>query len=230
MKIYCGMLLLVIFVVAWMVGRTESDVFTSMTVMENVLSCEQKMLREVKTYLKAEEGKITQMKEFVENLEQSVGKMSTVRDVRRYLGNPVNSYLMLKRMSKGWKRMENMVEKDFAEDLTREIEQLKPILPNENDQMGAMEAIFRLQATYLLKSGSLARGVIDGVPNHWSHQLTMDDILTLGQRAYQKKKWSIAADWMETALDVYNGDDYNGESINETQVIDDFALKVFTLN
>ena len=51
------------------------EVFTSMAAMEQVLSWEKKMLREVNTYVKTEEEKIAQMKEFVGKLEKSVGKV-----------------------------------------------------------------------------------------------------------------------------------------------------------
>ena len=79
--------------------------------------------------------------------------------------------------------MKHMVENDFEEDFNRGTEQRKPILPNENDQTGPMDGIFRLYKQRIFSNQIFwHQGVI---LNHWSHQLKIEDILTLGQRAFR---------------------------------------------
>ena len=92
--------------------------------------------------------------------------------------------------------------------------ELRPHLPTSEDHKGVMDAIFRLQDTYKLKSSSLARGVIDGVPNS-KHSLRVEDIFDLGKHAFDKKDFPLAVQWLTAARDVSN--QKQNQKQNQTQ-------------
>lgn len=87
------------------------------------------------------------------------------RNIQQYLSNPINAYLLVKRLTTDWKRIEELITEDvgktFVANITNSRSDLK--FPTDEDLNGAAVALMRLQDTYKLETAQVARGVLNGV-------------------------------------------------------------------
>lgn len=87
------------------------------------------------------------------------------RNIQQYLSNPINAYLLVKRLTTDWKRVEELITEDvgkaFVANITISRSDLK--FPTDEDLNGAAVALMRLQDTYKLDTSQVARGVLNGV-------------------------------------------------------------------
>lgn len=87
------------------------------------------------------------------------------RNIQQYLSNPINAYLLVKRLTTDWKRVEELITQDvgksFVTNITSSRSDLK--FPTDEDLNGAAVALMRLQDTYKLETAQVARGVLNGV-------------------------------------------------------------------
>ena len=90
------------------------EVFTSMANMENLAHTEQYLLTSFKSYLKAEELKLVTLKKFMARVEDA-HKNVNISDISHYLGNPINTFLMLRRLSIEWNDIEKLLTHDTQE-------------------------------------------------------------------------------------------------------------------
>ena len=109
--------------------------------------------------LKVEEDRIIKVKQYIEAYEevQNLAK----NDVDKYIGNPLNSYLLIKRLTSDWKEVKNLMSSKVTEDsfanMTDSYE--RPLKwPSEDDLSGAAIALTRLQDTYNLSPSDMSQG------------------------------------------------------------------------
>lgn len=109
------------------------------------------------------------------------------------MSNPINAYLLTKRLTTDWRQVENLMEHDvgtgksraqtavptitnpccclrlvclhFPIDFLQNITQYRNVLkfPSDEDLNGAAVALLRLQDTYQLDTSSVARGKLNGI-------------------------------------------------------------------
>lgn len=204
----------------------HAEIFTSMADMENMVLLEKKMIIELERYIEVEEKKLSKVKTFLSSINEVLKPMNSTDDIAKYLGNPVNSYLMLKRFNVNWKHLEKILEIDGAENLNNVFETLQPYLPTPEDHEGAMDALFRLQTTYLLQSKSLAEGHIPGLSNSNGQTLDIQDIFDLGSHAYKKEQWAHAIQWFSTALERLKENTVTA-TIDRSTILDHLAYALF---
>lgn len=81
------------------------------------------------------------------------------------MSNPINAYLLVKRLTTDWKRIEELITEDvgkaFVANITTSRNDLK--FPTDEDLNGAAVALMRLQDTYKLDTAHVANGVLNGV-------------------------------------------------------------------
>ena len=90
------------------------EVFTSTANMENLAYTEQYLFSSFKKFVSAEEQKLMALKKFMARVEDA-HKNINMSDVGKYLGNPINTYLMLRRLSIEWLDMEKLLTHDAQE-------------------------------------------------------------------------------------------------------------------
>ena len=202
------------------------EVFTSMADMEQMVETEKQMLEVLKDYIEAEDKKLVAVKSFLSDVNGVLGSVNATEDVGKYLGNPVNSYLMLKRFNVDWKNLEKTLEEDYAERLNSVFESLRPFFPTVEDHEGAMDAIFRLQETYNLGADSLAKGEIPGVSQLKAVPLSLQDMFDLGTYAYKTRKWEYAIQWFQESIDRMGNRLVVG-NIEKTLLVDYLAFSLF---
>jgi len=214
------------FTCAIMIISSHGEIFTSMADMEQMVKTEKQMLEVLKDYIDAEEEKLVAIKSFLTDVDGVLGGVNATEDVGKYLGNPVNSYLMLKRFNVEWKNLEKTLEEDLSERLNHVFETLRPFFPTVEDHEGAMDALFRLQQTYNLGADQLAQGVIPGVAKLKAIPLSLQDMFELGAYAYKTRNWVFAIQWFQTAI-AKMGERKVVGSIEKTLLIDYLAFSLF---
>eukprot|EP00118_Oscarella_pearsei_P022724 m.265699 g.265699 ORF g.265699 m.265699 type:complete len:191 (+) comp40493_c2_seq1:122-694(+) len=86
---------------------SNSELFTALVHMENLVSTEHDLATSLQRYLAAEEERLNRIK----TLAHSVTNISdaATEDVSKYLGHPVNAYRLLRRFVSDWKEVEDLL-------------------------------------------------------------------------------------------------------------------------
>ena len=94
----------------------STDVFTSTADMESLALTERGLTFALHKYLETEQNRLTALKQFLSRAQTSIQQVNKT-SAGEFVGNPINSYLLLKRFWVDWKNMEELVTKDFSEGL-----------------------------------------------------------------------------------------------------------------
>nr|CAD7202878.1 unnamed protein product [Timema douglasi] len=157
-----------------MVSRVNSEVYTALVEMEELLETEAVLMRTLEDYITAQEDRLNQLR--------SAGCPD------RVLVGLAECWLSLP--SAGWSDRVLVgltwcwlawPSAGFAENLTRYHQILK--FPSDEDLNGAAVALMRLQDTYKLDTSSVARGELNGI--QYSSELTGAEWHSIQHRAYR---------------------------------------------
>ncbi|XP_049537788.1 prolyl 4-hydroxylase subunit alpha-1 isoform X2 [Anopheles darlingi] len=175
------------------------ELFTALADMEELLETEAVLIANLDNYVQAQEEKLLQLRRKVQEYRRE--HTEAARDVSAYLSNPVNAFLLTKRLTTDWRYVENLmtyeVGKEFLENVTSYRSVLK--FPSDEDLNGAAVALMRLQDTYNLDTASVARGMLDGV--QYSTELSAGDCFELGRQSYLNGDYYHTVLWMREAMD-----------------------------
>jgi prolyl 4-hydroxylase len=119
------------------------------------------------------------------------------------MGNPINAFVLLKRLTTEWKEIEGIMKQDLSVSVLKDIEEHKKILkfPEGDDLAGAATAVTRLQDTYKLKSGDIVRGYLNG--KKYSSEMTPYDCFELGRQLSQTGDDYYSTIWLREAYNLY---------------------------
>lgn len=101
------------------------------------------------------------------------------QDVMKYITNPLNAYLMIKRATSDIQ----LIAKRFPEASKQLMEKIKIIQPEPDDLTGAVEGLLRAQFIYKLKSADFAKGVIDEIKTRKA--MSPHDLYVIGLEAFK---------------------------------------------
>ncbi|XP_017489729.1 PREDICTED: prolyl 4-hydroxylase subunit alpha-1-like, partial [Rhagoletis zephyria] len=203
------------------VHATE-ELFSAIVHLERLLQTEQSIVANLNSYLDYEEKRIASLRQLAHHYNELNSVAS--KDVQSYLSNPVNAYLLVKRLTTDWKLVEYLTFNADRRDLIEFLQQ-NETFPSSDDLTGAAEALLRLQDTYKLDTSLLADGVIPirdvrGMkpadylkPGFTSMSLTANDCFELGRQAYSNEDYHHTKLWMREALSRLE----NEESDSSTQ-------------
>ncbi|XP_057378427.2 prolyl 4-hydroxylase subunit alpha-1-like [Daphnia carinata] len=179
-------------------AAVSGDMVTALADMEGLVSTELQLVKHLENYIQEEETRLTRLKSFLEEYESIYQEASA--DPTSYLANPLNAYLLVKRLTSDWKKVKNVVSRNVGSDFVKNITQHKNDmrLPSDEDLNGAAVALLRLQDTYQLDTHSLAEGKMLGKKK--SRQLTADDCWELGRQSYNNGDHYHTVLWMSEAL------------------------------
>lgn len=175
----------------------QGEVFTALVDMEGLLGTEAELVRFLQEHIQKEEDRIQRLRSYLYEYEKQHEEAST--DIQKFLQNPINAYLLVKRLSMDWKEVENLIRGNAAhlQNFTRRKEMF--IFPDDEDLSGAAVALMRLQDTYKLETSALARGEIQGT--HLTNELSAGDCFELGRQAYNNGDHYHTVLWMQEALE-----------------------------
>lgn len=89
---------------------TEGNIYTSIAHMEPLVDIEKRLLDLAREYLQKERRRLGEFKQFATSVESAM-ELSKDEPLK-YLGNPVNSYLIIKRFTSGWRELTSRLEID----------------------------------------------------------------------------------------------------------------------
>lgn len=98
-------------------------------------------------------------------MEYQIEHNDAVLDTSKYLANPINAYLLTKRLTNDWTQVEAVLQSEPGKEELRKLTDAKSVLkfPTAEDLTGAATALMRLQNTYNLETSSLAKGILNGI-------------------------------------------------------------------
>ncbi|CAO2608106.1 Prolyl 4-hydroxylase subunit alpha-1 [Lemmus lemmus] len=130
--------------------------FTSIGQMTDLIHTEKDLVTSLKDYIKAEEDKLEQIKKWAEKLDRLTS--TATKDPEGFVGHPVNAFKLMKRLNTEWSELENLILKDMSDGFISNLTIQRQYFPNDEDQVGAAKALFRLQDTYNLDTDTISKG------------------------------------------------------------------------
>ncbi|KAG9267571.1 prolyl 4-hydroxylase subunit alpha-1 isoform X1 [Astyanax mexicanus] len=203
----------------------HNDFFTSIGQMTDLLFTEKDLVTSLKDYIKAEESKLELVKQWAEKLDALTA--TATQDPEGFLGHPVNSFKLMKRLNKEWGEVEDLVLKDMSDGFISNLTIQRQYFPNDEDQTGAAKALLRLQDTYRLDTHTISSGNLPGVTSDLPYKstLTVDDCFELGKIAYSDADYYHTELWMGQALrQLDKGEE---SSIDSVTVLDYLSYSVY---
>ncbi|KAK4030537.1 hypothetical protein OUZ56_023780 [Daphnia magna] len=200
-----------------------SEVFTSLADMESLVSTELELTKHLENYIQEEEIRLKQLRGFLEKYETMYQEAS--KDVSKYLANPVNAYLLVKRLTSDWRQVEGVMVQNIGSAIVQNITQHRNVLrfPSDEDLNGAAVGLMRLQDTYMLDTHSLAEGKLLG--KKYSRQLTAGDCWELGRQSYMNGDHYHTVLWMGEALNKFIVD--SNEAVKREEIIEHLAFSTY---
>jgi prolyl 4-hydroxylase len=194
----CQYLTIVVLVIILSINNVKTELFTALTDMEELLETESVLINNLEGYITAQEQKLAILRKKMNEYQRE--HADAAKDVSNYLANPINGFLLTKRLTADWRDVERLMIADvgtaFIQNVTRYRDSLK--FPNDEDLNGAAVALMRLQDTYNLDTAKLAMGELNGV--QYSTAMTSSDCFELGRQSYLNSDYYHTLLWMQEAL------------------------------
>lgn len=182
---------------------SSGEWYSSIGHMEDLVSEELNLISSLTDFISAEEAKLEKLKKVASELKSQADEAGS--NVEKFLGHPLNQYLLVKRLKKEWDEMETMILGNSTQGFLDELSEKRARLPNDEDVEGTAKAIMRLQDTYALDTHELAEGKIRNATA--AKKLTADDCFNIGRTAYLEADYYHCALWMREAdSKVMDGD------------------------
>ncbi|GLG99303.1 Prolyl 4-hydroxylase subunit alpha-2 [Gryllus bimaculatus] len=180
-------------------------------------------MTELEGYIAAQEEKLRVLKRHYSEYAKEHDEAS--QDVQAYLSNPINAYLLVKRLTTDWKSVESQMVKDVGEGFIENITNYRSVLkfPTDEDLNGAAVALMRLQDTYKLDTASVARGELNGI--QYSTELSAGDCFELGRQSYNNGDFYHTVLWMQEALQRYE-EEYN-KTTTKSDILEYLAFSTY---
>ena len=136
--------------VSYQSTETNEGMFTSSTDLQGLIVTETELVNKLQEYIEEEASRLDKLRKVIKQYESL--RDDAVLGQERFVGNPLNSFLLIKRLTSDWKTLQNMLdgaagEKLFA-NLTEQRDSLGLKWPSDEDLNGAAVGLMRLQDTY----------------------------------------------------------------------------------
>ena len=127
------------------------------------------------------------------------------------MGNPLNAFLLIKRLTTDWKIVKELINNKKGLNVTSQLKsktkQLALLWPTNKDLTGAVMTLTRLQETYLLSTNDMANGKLGG--KAFNTRLSADDCFEVGKQSYRKGNSHHALQWLKQALEQLKNEGSN---------------------
>lgn len=175
------------------------ELYTALADLEELLDTEAVFITSLENFLLQAESRIEILKRKVEGYRAEHRLAS--QNVGEYLSNPINAYLLVKRLTTDWKATEKLMNfEDTCKEALTNMTEIRRFMksPTDEDLTGAATALIRLQDTYKIDTASLAKGELNGI--QYATQLSASDCFELGRQSYNNQDFYHTVLWMSEAL------------------------------
>uniref|UniRef100_A0A7N6FM16 Prolyl 4-hydroxylase subunit alpha-1 n=1 Tax=Anabas testudineus TaxID=64144 RepID=A0A7N6FM16_ANATE len=190
--------------------------------MTDLLYTEKDLVTSLKDYIKAEENKLEQIKQWADKLDSLT--LTATQDPEGFLGHPVNAFKLMKRLNTEWGNLESLVLRDTTDGFISNLTIQRQYFPTDEDQTGAAKALLRLQDTYRLDANTISTGNLPGKMKHKSH-MTVEDCYELGKIAYTDVDYYHTELWMAQALKQL--DEGEESTLDKVTVLDYLSYAIY---
>ncbi|ESO12774.1 hypothetical protein HELRODRAFT_184843 [Helobdella robusta] len=171
--------------------------FTALVELTKALRAENSVAKELKSYIGKELLRIQKLESIARDLENH--SEQALNDPMKYLANPVNAYLLVKRFAVDWTNVvEQYIKPHISHEFLSSLSSQTSWFPDSEDLSGSALALLRLQDVYALQTSEIAKGKIEGVVK--SPDMNADDCFQLGLVAYNREDFYHAVLWMDESL------------------------------
>ncbi|EDV91413.1 GH14132 [Drosophila grimshawi] len=177
----------------------NAEYFSSIHEMSNVFIYEQKMLQHIQKFIADNERKLDFLRARLDEYESE--RSEAQQWGIAYFESPLNKYLLSKRLTVDWQRIENLMAAATGEKPLKRLQRLRQRdnMPKPEDLTGTIDGLLRIQFIYRLQTKHLAAGILDGVA--YGMQLNAKQCLEIGQQALTTKYPELAHAWL---LEAHN--------------------------
>ncbi|XP_034126995.1 prolyl 4-hydroxylase subunit alpha-2 [Drosophila guanche] len=171
-----------------------AEFYSSVHEMTKVFGYEQKMLQHMQKFVADNQSKLDFLRARLGEFEQE--RNEALHWGTTYFESPLNQYLLSKRLTVDWRRVENLMDADTGQKPLERLLKLRrsPSMPNASELEGAIDGLLRLQFVYRLEAKHLAKGILDGV-NHGTH-LSPEHCLDIARLALRDQHPRLAHAWL----------------------------------
>lgn len=207
----------------------ESEIFTALSHVERLINIEMELSDALDDYLFEQESRLKKLRSFNEDVKKAMGRAISNRE--EYIGHPVNTYLMIKRLVKEWTQHVKSIEQEGDAEglLIDKLENYRQHFPGQDDLEGAMAAIKRLQDVYNLKPFDFTGGKY-GIQTAKGSLLTAMDAFKFGRGAFVSEDMENTRQWMAESLRLLDTESSSQKELpNRFSVLDHLAWSSYQL-
>ncbi|KHJ45352.1 tetratricopeptide repeat protein [Trichuris suis] len=216
MKIWCLLMMVT--------TRCAAELFTSMAYIDSLLDSSREVARIIDAYVAHDERRIVELKKLSQLYKSE--KIEMARGNENIITNPLDSYVLVKRMADNWRQAERLMRFNAVDGIIRNYtgEAVGPVgLPGDEDVIGMAVGLMRLQDVYKLNTYDMAEGRIKGVTD--GHKLTAEECLEIARIAYNKQDFYHTLMWAQEALDRVRKE--KEPTIDETDALEYLAYAMY---
>ena len=188
----------------------------------DIYHCIIQLVTGLQAYIEREEQRLRLLKTLVKDYRDVSDKAS--EDVEKFVGNPLHSYLLIKKLTSDFKELKKVVEDrddNFFSNLTQHHGGLK--WPSDDDLNGAAVALMRLQDTYKLDTASLAEGIING--ENYGPELSASDCFEIGRQSYNNEDYYHTTLWMEQAMAQFDREEE--KTVDKADILEHLGFSAY---
>ncbi|KHJ93516.1 prolyl 4-Hydroxylase alpha-subunit, region, partial [Oesophagostomum dentatum] len=100
-------------------GSCTADIFTAMADMQRMLGVEKDVTSVIENYIEEEQNRLNDLKRFAD--EYVVRNKDAENVGPDFVTNPINAYLLIKRLTSEWKKVEDIMRNNLAEKYIKNI-------------------------------------------------------------------------------------------------------------
>ena len=204
---------------------TNEGMFTSSADLQGLIQTETELVTRLQQYVAEEAARLARLRRLVTQYEQLRDTAATSGE--KFVGNPLNSFLLIKKLTSDWKTLQTMLEGSAGErvvaNLTQQRDSSGLKWPSDEDLNGAAVGLMRLQDTYRLDTDSLARGVLNG--HHYGPTLSAHDCFELGRQAYNNGDYFHTTVWMDQAMKLFHEE--TEKSLSQSDILEYQAFSAY---
>ncbi|XP_039751146.1 prolyl 4-hydroxylase subunit alpha-1 isoform X1 [Pararge aegeria] len=220
---------------------TRGELFTAISDVEPLLETHRKIIDDLDDYINKEERRLSILKRHLFKYKNEHEK--AMDDIPNYLGNPINAFTLIKRLTTDL----DIIEKDivagtaYIKNITILNNHSEVKYPTLEDLVGAAQALTRLQETYHLDVTDLSEGRLNGViyrdsptisKDDWiavSTSMSSSDCYELGKALYNERDYTNALAWMMEALRKYSENDVE-RTFTEVDILEYIGFSHYLLD
>ena len=195
----------------------NDGLFTSSTDLQSLVVTEAELVKILDDYILKETTRLNKIKHL---FQKFVMIKDRAAEDNLFVGNPLNSFQLIKSLTSDWKIVKNHLNSNAEEKLYENLKSVKVqkrlLWPSEEDLNGAAVGLIRLQYTYHLDTESLTRGLLNG--HQYETTLSAHDCFELGRQAYNVHNYFHTNLWMDQALKVYQEE--SDKSVTQSDILE----------